>query len=197
MIQSSPCIELHFSPGVTYNFKTLSALFHERNQITMKLHVEICHVSPILPRSNLLDVRHRDRLIVSVLSPIQDRSRLMEALRSLDTKLVPPTRPSFLITLETLSSWKLFCLKVTGIVRRLGNLRSAKIGESFHLSLRLLSLHFQTLLEHLLLVHQLLECRHTKTIHASPLPIQSRPQRKTTRQQPGSQELNTAAPLPC
>ena len=47
-------------------------------------------------------------------------------------------------------------MKVTGIVRRLGNLRSAKIGESFHLSLGLLSLHFQTLLEHLLLVHELL-----------------------------------------
>ena len=43
-----------------------------------------------------------------------------------------------------------------GIVRRLGHLRSARIGESFHLSLRLLSLHFQTLLEHLLLNHQLL-----------------------------------------
>ena len=33
------------------------------------------------------------------------------------------------------------------IICRLGNLRSAKIGESFHLSLGLLSLHFQTLLE--------------------------------------------------
>ena len=47
-------------------------------------------------------------------------------------------------------------LKFTGVVHRLGNLRSAKIGESFHLSLRLLSLHLQTLLEHLLLVYQLL-----------------------------------------
>ena len=122
----------------------------------MKLHVENCHVNPILPESNLLDVRLRNRLIVSVFSPIQDRSRLTETPRSLDTKLVPPIRPSFLITLETFHLGKRFCLKVTGIVRRLGHLRSAEIGESFHLSLKLLSLHFQTLLEHLLLVHQLL-----------------------------------------
>ena len=67
VIQSSP----YFSLGVTHNYETLSALFHERNQITMKLNVEICHVSPILPRSNLLDVRLGNRLIVSVLSPIQ------------------------------------------------------------------------------------------------------------------------------
>ena len=38
------------------------------------------------------------------------------------------------ITLETCHLGKRFRLKVTGIVRRLGNLRSAKIGESFHLS---------------------------------------------------------------
>ena len=93
VIQSSPCIE--------HNFETLTALFRERDQNKMKLHVEICHVSPILPRSNnLLDVRLRNRLIVSFPSPIQDRSRLMEAPRSLDTKLVPPIRPSVLITLE-------------------------------------------------------------------------------------------------
>ena len=50
VIQSSPCIEPHFSLG-----ETLSALFHEGNQVTVKLHVEICNVIPILPRSNLSD----------------------------------------------------------------------------------------------------------------------------------------------
>ena len=72
---------------------------------------------------------------------------MMETPRSLDTKLAPPTRSSSLITLETFHLGKRFCLTVTGVVRRLGNLRSATIGESFRLSLRLLSLHFQTLLE--------------------------------------------------
>ena len=52
------------------HFRNPQRIFHERNQITMKLHVEICHVSPSLPRSNLLDVRLRNRLIVSVLTRI-------------------------------------------------------------------------------------------------------------------------------
>ena len=42
-------------------------------------------------------------------------------------------------------------MKVAGIVRRPGHLRCAKIGESLHLRLRLLSLHLQTLLEHLMM----------------------------------------------
>ena len=95
----------------------------------------------VLHRNNLLDVRLRNRLIVSVISPIQDRSCLTETPRSLDTTLVPPIRPSFLITLETFHLRERFCLKVTGIIRRLGNLRSAQIGASLNLSLRLLSLH--------------------------------------------------------
>ena len=48
-------------------FRNPQRIFHERNQIPMKLHVEICHASPILPRSNLLDVR---LMIVSVLTRI-------------------------------------------------------------------------------------------------------------------------------
>ena len=48
-----------------------------------------------------------------------------------------------------------FCLEVPDIIRRLG-LFSAKVGQSFHLNLRLLSLHLQTLLKHVLLIHQLL-----------------------------------------
>ena len=95
-------------------------------------------IRPFLPRSNLLDVRLRNRLIVSVLSPIQDRSCFAEAPPSLNTKLAPPVRPSVLVTLETFHLGERSCLKVTGIVRRLGHLRSAKIGESFHLTLRLL-----------------------------------------------------------
>ena len=202
MIQSSPSIELHFSLGVTHNFETLSALLHERNQIAMKLHVEICHVSPILPRSNLLDDRLRNRLIASVSSPMQDRSCFTETPQSLDTKFVPPIQPSFLITLKTFHLVKRFCVKVTGIVRRLGHLRSAKIGESFHLSLRLLSLHFQRLLEHLLLVHQLLTellelpkhlchqfSRHTK--QSTRLDSQSRVDHKENH----STATRTAAPL--
>ena len=101
----------------------------------MKLHVDICHVSRILPRSSLLYVRLRIRLIVSVLSPIHDRSCLTETPRSLDTKLVPPIRPSLFIILETFHLRERFCLKVTGIVPRL---------------------RLQTLLEPLLLFHQLL-----------------------------------------
>ena len=156
MIQWSPCIEPHFSFGFTHNFGSLSALFHEKNQSNMKLDLAICHVNPILSRSNLLDVRLRHRLIVSVLSPFQDRSRLTETPLWQDTKLLPPIRPSFLVTLETIHLGKRMCLKVRGIVRRLGHLRSAKIGDSFHLSFRLLSLYLQIVLEHLLLVHQLL-----------------------------------------
>ena len=101
VIESSPRIEPQSGFGVTHNFENLSALFHQRHQITMKLHVEICHVSPTLPLSNLSDVKLRNRLIVSVLSPIQGRSCLTEALRSLNTKLVPPIWPSFLITPQT------------------------------------------------------------------------------------------------
>ena len=100
VIQSSPCMEPHFSLGVAHSCEILNTLFHERNQINGKLHVEICHVSPLLPRSNLLDVGLRNWLIVSVLSPIQDRKCLTETPRSLNTKPVPPIRPSFLITLE-------------------------------------------------------------------------------------------------
>ena len=89
-------------------FETLSALFPERNQITMKLHVEICHVSPTLPRSNSPDASLRNRSIVSVLSPIQDRRCLTETPRSLHTTLVPRIQPSFLTTLETLNFGKSF-----------------------------------------------------------------------------------------
>ena len=52
-------------------------------------------------------------LIVSVLSPVQ--SCLTETHRSLDKKLVPPIRPSFLVTLETLHLGKQFRQKVAGI----------------------------------------------------------------------------------
>ena len=41
-------------------------------------------------------------------------------------------------------------------LRSLGNMRGANVGEGFHLILNLLSLHVQILLEHLLLIHQLL-----------------------------------------
>ena len=41
----------------------------------------------------------RNRLIVFVLSPIQDRSRLTETSRNFNTEPVPPIRPSFLDTL--------------------------------------------------------------------------------------------------
>ena len=101
VMQSSPRIEPQSGFGITHNFETLSALFHQTHQITMKLHVEICHVSPTLPVSNLSDVKLRNRLIVSVLCPIQGRSCLTEAPRSLNTKLVPPIWPSFLITPQT------------------------------------------------------------------------------------------------
>ena len=44
----------------------------------MELHVGVFHVYPILLRGNPLNVRLGNRLIVHVLSPIQDRSRLTE-----------------------------------------------------------------------------------------------------------------------
>ena len=34
--------------GVAQNFESLGALFHDTDQIAMKLHVEVCHVYPIL-----------------------------------------------------------------------------------------------------------------------------------------------------
>ena len=131
-IQSSQCIELHFIFGVTDNFETLSELFHERNQTTMKLHVEIYHVGTILPLSNLLDVRLGNRRIVFVLSPIQDRSCMTDTPRCLNTKLEPQISPSFLWPLKPFILENMW-LKVTGIVRRLGTLHSTTIGEEFHI----------------------------------------------------------------
>ena len=80
---------------------------------------------------------------------------MTEIFGSFNTELVPPIRSSFLIALEPSHLGKRFRTKVAGIVRRPGHLRCAKIGESLHL-LRLLSLHLQTLLEHLMMVYQLM-----------------------------------------
>ena len=115
MIQSSPCIESHFSFGVTHNFETLGGLIHERNQITIQSRIAAAQ-----------------------------RKHLEASTRNLYLQ----SGQAFSSRLKTFILEKVVCLNVTGIVRRL--------GESFHLSLRLLSLHLQTLLEHLLLVHQLL-----------------------------------------
>ena len=46
-------------------------------------------------------------------------------------------------------------MEVSDIIRRLNNLRNARVGKGFHLGLSLLPLHVRTLLEHLLLIRKL------------------------------------------
>ena len=48
VIQSLLGVKTHFGLGVAHNLKAFSALFHEGNQVTMELHVEVCHVCAIL-----------------------------------------------------------------------------------------------------------------------------------------------------
>ena len=70
------------------------------------------------------------------------------------TELMNPTRPSIFVTLDTSHLAECLCLEVMGVGRRHGDLRGAKIDQSLHLNSWLL--RFQDLLQHLLLIRQLL-----------------------------------------
>ena len=80
--------------------------------------------------SNLTTVWFGNRLIMSILSTIQDRSHLTETSRCFNTELVRRTQPSTLVTLDTSHLGECLRLEVSGVRRRLGNLRGAKIDQT-------------------------------------------------------------------
>ena len=138
----------------------------------------------------------------------------MEAPRSFNTELVPPVRPSSLITLEACHLGECFCLGShvhhTSSWQLVLRQDWSECGSELEPVVSVISG------EHLLLIHQLLiellklheHLRHLFIRHTERLsnhrdsrtlnsPIWRSSQRKATQQQPKPQELNTAAPLPC
>ena len=69
---------------------------------------------------------------------------MTETPRNFNTAICTANPAKLSHRIRNLSFWRTLCLDVTGIVRRFGNLYCSKIDESFHLSLRPLSLHLQT-----------------------------------------------------